>query len=100
MGSVVPVIKVGVRKHEIERLIADAMQPYQVHPVIARAFAQRMGLALEEPPYTDVGETFEEGEVYSIRIGATDGSNGGMICSTMIHAGKDGTEEFDDGQQA
>ena len=34
--------------------------------------AQRMGLALHEPPATDIGAIFEEGEVYSVRVGATD----------------------------
>jgi hypothetical protein len=97
MGSALSAIKAGVGRDEIGQLIAAAMQPYQAHPVIARAFAQRMGLALEESPYTDIGETFEESEVYSLRIGATDGSKGGMICSTMIHVGKNDVEEFDDG---
>jgi Xaa-Pro aminopeptidase len=97
LGSALSAIKAGVATHEIGRLIAGAMQPYQAHPVIAQAFAHRMGLALEEPPSTDVSASFEEGEVYSLRIGATDGSTGGMICSSMIHVGADGVELFDDG---
>jgi Xaa-Pro aminopeptidase len=97
MGSALSTIKAGVATQEIEQLIAATMQPYQAHPVIAQAFAHRLGLALEEPPYTDVGASFEEGEVYSLRIGATDGSTGGMICSSMIHVGADGVEIFDDG---
>ena len=97
MGSVLPVIKAGVATQEIGQLIAAAMRPHQAHPVIASAFAQRMGVGLDERPYTDIGASFEEGEVYSLRIGAVDGSMGGMICSSMIRVGTDGVERFDDG---
>jgi hypothetical protein len=97
MGSAVSVIKAGIGTHEIGQQIAAAMQPYQAHPVIASAFAQRMGVGLDEPPYTDAGASFEAEEVYSLRIGAVDGSMGGMICSSMIRVGTDGVERFDDG---
>ena len=79
--------------------IAAAIAPFQAHPVTVRAFAQRMGLALEEPPYTDVGETFEAGEVYSLRVGATDGSQG-MICSCMFVRRCGRHRGFDDGLSA
>ena len=93
MGSAVSAIKVGVTTQEIEQLIAAAMQPYQAHPAVAHAFAQRMGLALDGP-CSDIGALFEEGEVYSLRVGAVNGSGGGMICSVMIHVRADGVEEF------
>ncbi len=97
MGSAVSAIKAGVATHEIGQLIAAAIRPYQTHPVTAPAFAQRMGLALEEPPYTDIGASFEEGEVYSLRIGATDEPRGSLICSYMIHVLADGVEGFEEG---
>jgi hypothetical protein len=97
MRSAVSVIKAGVGTQEIGQLIAAAMQPYQAHPVIASAFAQRMGVGLYEPSHADIGASFEDGEVYSLRIGAVDGSMGGMICSSMIRVGTDGVERFDDG---
>jgi Xaa-Pro aminopeptidase len=96
MGSALSAIKAGVQTQEIAQLIAATMQPYQAHPVIAPAFAQPMGLGLDEP-HADIGASFEEGEVYSLRTGATDGAKGGMICSSMILVGKDGLEQFDDG---
>ncbi|HEY6256554.1 MAG TPA: M24 family metallopeptidase [Xanthobacteraceae bacterium] len=98
MKSALSAIKAGVATHDIAQQIAAALAPYQVHPMIARAFAQRMGLALDEPSRTDIGASFEAGEVYSLRIGAVDGSSGGMICSGMIHVTADGVERFDDGQ--
>src|SRR5260370_2731832 len=99
MGSAVSAVKAGVATDEIGQLIAPAIRPYQTHPMTAPAFAQRMGLALEEPPYTDIGASFEEGEVYSLRVGATDEPHGSLICSYMIHVLADGVEGFDDGLQ-
>jgi Xaa-Pro aminopeptidase len=97
MGSALSAIKSGFVAHDIGQLIAAAIEPFQAHPVTLHAFAQRMGIGLEEAPYTDIGATFEEGEVYSVRVGATDGSQGGMICSSMILVEADGIVSFDDG---
>jgi Xaa-Pro aminopeptidase len=99
LGSARSAIKPGVAACEIGQLIADAIQPFQAHPMTVRAFAQRMGLALDEPPHTGVGETFEAGEVYSLSVGATDGSVG-AICSCMILLEADGIVGFDDGLAA
>jgi hypothetical protein len=96
MGSALSAIKAGVGMLEIGQLIAATIQPFQAHPVIAATFAQRMGLGLDESFCADIGASFEEGEVYSLRIGAMDGSKGGMICSSMILVRKDGVEVFDD----
>jgi Xaa-Pro aminopeptidase len=93
-------IKPGVATQEIRQLIAAAIAPFQAHPMTLHAFAQRMGLGLEEPPYTGIVDTFEEGEVYSLRVGATDGSRGGVICSCMILVEADGIVGFDDGLAA
>jgi hypothetical protein len=90
-------IKAGVATQAIARRIASAMTGYQPHPVTAGSFAQRMGLALDEPPGTNVGENFEAGEVYSLRVGALDEARRGMICSRMFVVGADGVTAFDDG---
>jgi hypothetical protein len=92
-------IKPGVATDAIRQSIAAAIEPFQAHPVTVRAFAQRMGLALDEPPHTDIGETFEAGEVYALRVGATDGSQG-VICSGMFVLDTDGVVVFDDGLPA
>jgi Xaa-Pro aminopeptidase len=96
MESAVSAIKPGVATHEIEQLIEAAIAPCQAHPITAQAFAQRMGLALDEPPYTNIGTTFEEGEVYSLRIGITDEPRGSMICSRMFIVLGDGIVAFDE----
>jgi Xaa-Pro aminopeptidase len=97
MGSAVSAIKAGVATQEIGQLIATAIKPYQAHPVIANAFAQRMGLALGESPHADIGAAFEAGEVYSLRIGAADEPRGSLICSRMFIVQADGIVGFDDG---
>jgi Xaa-Pro aminopeptidase len=88
---IVAAIRAGTPVRGIEALIANSLAPYRPHPLAARAFAQRMGLALHEPPRTDIGPTFEEGEVYSVRVGATDGGRQHAISSEMLawspHAG-------------
>jgi hypothetical protein len=97
MGAAVSAIRAGVATHEIGQLIAAAIRPHRAHPVTAPAFAQRMGLALAGPPHTDIGASFEEGEVYSLRVGINDEPRGSSICSHMIHVLADGVEGFDDG---
>jgi Xaa-Pro aminopeptidase len=95
LGSAMSAIRAGVATREIGQLITAAMQPCQAN---TRAFAQRMGLAIDES-WPDMAASFEEGEVYSVRVGTMDGSSEGVICSTMIHVSADGIEEFDDGSQ-
>lgn len=90
LRSVLGAIRAGTPAREIEALIANSLAPYRPHPLTAHAFAQRIGLALHEPPATDLGATFEEGEVYSIRIGATDGDRQYVVCSQMLNIGADG----------
>jgi Xaa-Pro aminopeptidase len=88
-------IKPGIATHEIEQLIADAIAPCQAHPITAHVFAQRMGLAIDHPSHTHIGSTFEEGEVYSLRVGITDEPRGSMICSRMLNVGADGAVAFE-----
>jgi hypothetical protein len=97
MRSALSAIKAGVATQAIAQQIATAMAGFRPHAVTARAFAQRMGLALDEPPFTIVGDNFEAGEVYSLRIGALDEPRGGLICSRMFIVEGDGIAAFDDG---
>jgi hypothetical protein len=97
MLSASSAIKAGAATHEIGKLIAAAIEPYSSHPVVGRAFAQRMGLALDAAPHDDIGAAFEEGEVYSLRVGASDEAGGSMICSRMFIVQADGIVAFDEG---
>ena len=54
-------VKPGVATDAIGQSIAAAIEPFRAHPMTVRAFAQRMGLALDEPPHTDVGDDLRGG---------------------------------------
>jgi hypothetical protein len=72
-----------------QTLVAD---PYRMHPVTAGGLGNAIGLALEEPPYTDLGSWFEAGEVYSVRIGLTDSDEQHAIVSAMVLVREEGIE--------
>ena len=76
-------IKAGTRTDDVTKMVMATIAPYRIHPVTARP-ANAIGLALEEPPYTDMGEAFAAGEVYSLKVGLTDGSKEHAIVSAMI----------------
>ena len=80
----VAAIKPGATAAAVAEIIAAGRQPYRAHPVTEDAFATSLGTALEEPPFTDLGATFEAGEVYSLKIGLTDGAEQHAIVSAMI----------------
>jgi len=56
------------------------------------ALANPIGVALEEPPYTNLGAIFEADEVYSLKIGVTDGADQHAIASAMIALREHGGE--------
>ena len=85
-------VRAGMSAAVAERLIASAMRPYHAHPVTAGSFGHAMGLALEEPPYTEVATNFEAGGIYSLRIGVTDTTEIHAIVSAMV-ALQDGRNE-------
>jgi hypothetical protein len=85
-------IKAGTSTAEIGRRIADASTPFRCHPVTHEALASPIGLALEEPPYTDLGAIFEAGEIYSLKVGLTDGVDHHAIASAMIAVHADGND--------
>jgi Xaa-Pro aminopeptidase len=95
MRSAASAIKAGIATQEIAQLIAAAIEPYRPHPVVGHAFAQRMGLALDGA-CCDIGPSFEEGEVYSLRVGAVDEAGASMICSGMFVVQADGILAFDE----
>jgi len=86
------VIKPGTRTADIVELISAATKPYRPHPVTERAFMSRLGLALEEPPHTNPGATFEIGEIYSVKVGITNGTDEHAIVSAMVRIRENGTD--------
>jgi hypothetical protein len=72
--------------------LAAKRAPYQCHPVTKDALATSIGLALEEPPHVVLRATFEAGEVYSLKVGVTDGADQHAIASAMIALRQDGSD--------
>jgi len=85
-------IRAGTRASDVAQLAEAAIRPLRWHPVTAGAFAGAVGLALDEPPYTNASGSFAAGEVYSLRIGVTDGSEQHAIASAMIAVRDDDNE--------
>jgi hypothetical protein len=84
LGAVLPMIKAGHSTAAVANFIASAHSSYRCHPVTEDAFASPIGLALEEPPHTDLGATFEAGDVYSLKLGITDGADQHAMVSAMM----------------
>jgi hypothetical protein len=85
-------IKAGVGAAQVTALVVAAMPPYSCHPVTEGSLANSIGLALEEPPDTDLGATFQEGDVYSLKVGITDGAAEHAIVSAMVAVRYGGNE--------
>jgi hypothetical protein len=84
-------VKPGARADDLSRMIATASAPYRMHPMTA-CVANTIGLALEQPPHTDIGDTFAAGEVYSLKVGLTDGAEANAIVSAMVAVGDDASD--------
>jgi hypothetical protein len=82
--AAVAAIKPGTKAATVAEIIESGRRPYRAHPVTEDAFATSLGTALEELPFTDLDATFETSEVYSLKIGLTDGAQQHAVVSAMI----------------
>jgi hypothetical protein len=80
-------LKPGLAVSELTRIVSTA-PPCRPHPITQDAPVAAMGLALDAAAPT----MFEVGEVYSVRVGLTDGNNQHAIVSALIAISDDGTE--------
>jgi hypothetical protein len=93
LRSAVERMQAGERCDDLAQGIAQAVHPLTLHPVTARVAGNAIGLALEEHPLiaADSTESFEDGGVYSLRIGLSDG-RGHAIVSAMVAVHARGNE--------
>jgi Xaa-Pro aminopeptidase len=93
LRSAVARMQAGGRCGDLARGIAQAVHPLTLHPVTARIAGNAIGLALEEHPLIAAGseESFEDGGVYSLRIGLSD-ARGHAIASAMVAVHERGNE--------
>ncbi len=85
-------IKPAVKTADVLGLIHTGSRPHQMHPITERAIISRVGLALEEPPHTNPGMTLENGDIYSVRVGLTNGTAEHAIVSAMVRVREGGTD--------
>jgi len=93
LRSAVGRMQAGGRCGDLARGIAQAVHPLTLHPVTARIAGNAIGLALEEHPLIAAGseERFEDGGVYSLRVGLSD-ARGHAIASAMVAVHERGNE--------
>jgi hypothetical protein len=84
LRSAIAAIKPGTGAAAVAQIIEAGHGRYSAHAVTEDAWATSFGLALGEPPFTDLGATFESGEVYSLKIGLTDHADQNAIFSAMV----------------
>jgi hypothetical protein len=91
LHSALTTIKAGTPANDLAATIAVAIAPLRIHPAAA-SIINPIGLALEEPPHTDMPQMLSAGEVYSLKIGLTDGADDNAIVSAMLVVHEDGNE--------
>jgi Xaa-Pro aminopeptidase len=76
----------GRRCGDVARGIGEAIEPMQSHPVTAHVHGNAIGLALEERPLitTESGDSFEAGDVYSLRVGITDERRHAIVSAMVV----------------
>jgi hypothetical protein len=90
LQSAVERMQAGGRCGELARSIAQAVHPLTLHPVTARVAGNAIGLALEEHPLIAAGseESFEDGGVYSLRIGLSDARSQAIVSAMVAVHGR------------
>jgi hypothetical protein len=89
LRSAVGRMQAGERCSDLARAIAQAVHPFDLHPVTAHGIGNGIGLALEERPLIAAGceNRLEAGEVYSLRVGLSDGREHAIVSAMVaIHA--------------
>jgi hypothetical protein len=89
LDNALAAIRPGMTVALLSRILGLA-PPYRTHAVTQGALAVPIGLALDAPP--SGSDAFEPGEVYSVRVGLTDGAELHAVVSAMIAIRDDGNE--------
>jgi len=80
LDNALSAIRPGVPCAQLAKVVAVS-EPYRIHPVTQDALISPIGLALDPPPG---GDLIQAGEVYSARVGLTDGADRNAIVSAMV----------------
>jgi hypothetical protein len=88
LDNAMSALRPGVAFVQLAKVVAVS-DPYRVHPVTLDALASPIGLALDA---LFGSGTIEAGEVYSVRVGLTDGADGNAIVSAMVAVHDNGND--------
>jgi Xaa-Pro aminopeptidase len=93
LASAFEMIEPGKPCAEVARAITQGIGPLRPHPVTASVQGNAIGLALEEHPLIAVesGDTFQAGDVVSLRVGVADEREGAIV-SAMVAVGDHGCD--------
>jgi Xaa-Pro aminopeptidase len=85
LRSTVERMQAGEPCSELARSIAQAIRPFELHPVTARGIGNGIGLALEELPLiaAESEDRLEPGDVYSLRVGLSDGRDHAVVSAML-----------------
>ena len=86
LKTVITAATAGATCSDLARLAAEKIRPYGLHSMTAGSIGNGIGLSLEEelPISTTSEETLGAGEVYTLRVGASDGQEHHGIVSAII----------------
>ncbi len=84
----------GTKCGDLARLAAEAIRPYSAHAITTGNIGNGIGLSLEEEPKFSANseETLRADEVYTLRVGASDGQKNHSIVSAMVAVHQGGNE--------
>ncbi|OGA26852.1 MAG: hypothetical protein A3I01_11685 [Betaproteobacteria bacterium RIFCSPLOWO2_02_FULL_65_24] len=94
LNKVIAVMKPGASGGDLARIVRDAIAPLGGHPLTRASLGNAIGLALEEQPLLSAESAvkLEAGDVYTVRIGASDGKERHAIVSAMVAVTDRGNE--------
>lgn len=86
LKTVITSATAGTKCSDLARLTAEKIRPYGLHAMTAENIGNGIGLSLEEELLisTTSEETLGAGEVYTLRVGASDGQEHHGIVSAII----------------
>jgi Xaa-Pro aminopeptidase len=84
----------GTKCSDLARLAAEKTRPYGAHAITAGSIGNGIGLSLQEEPKLSAHseDTLRAHEVYTLRVGASDGQKNHSIVSAMVAVHQDGNE--------
>jgi Xaa-Pro aminopeptidase len=91
MDRAVAAIGAGKAVAELQQAHDQAAGPSRRHPILARSLGNGIGVSAEEAPRLDGGDdTFNAGDVVSLKVGLGDPKSGYGFASSLLVIGDDG----------